>query len=419
VYYMTYPPPWTDGHLKRVRFTKKKGKVEVSQAEDLTPTPGVHQTALAPGFSYFVDYLSTANQPPSLHLYKTDGTNPAVIEANDQSRYYQLLRAGKIPQFEFITDIKAAPIGDPSDNMPLIARIMNPPNFDPTKKNFYPALVYVYGGPNPGGLGLFRVAVNSWMEPPDLWLRFMATLGFVVFSIDNRGSNAPPRGHGFETPIYRRFGEVELKDQLAGIAHLKSLGYVDPSRIAIWGGSFGGFMALTALFKGRDAWSQLYEGATFQFQAAAAFAPVTDWAGYDGIYTERYMSSPTLNAAGYDKSRLNSSAALIGSGLGDRTPDDLLSPSFKLLLLHGAGDDNVHLTHSMQLLRAIIDTDNKCELMVYPKATHSTAFAFGNTAATLFMRLTNFFVTNLGTVTPLLPPPSPQPPALPPSQPNR
>ena len=391
VYYLTYPPPWIDGHLKRIRFTIDGDAVEVSRPEDLTPTPGVHLTAASPDFAHFVDYWSTANQPPQLHLYTMDGTRVAVVEANDKSQYCDLVAAGRLPQFEFVTDITAGPIenaagvADPSNSLPLIAKLLKPTDFSPDKK--YPVLVYVYGGPIFGSSGLDRVAVNAWSpmsQDPDLWLRIMADLGIIVFCLDNRGSNAAARGHQFETPVYRRLGTVELADQLAGIRYLIDKGWVDETlvrhpgdaaghkRIGIFGGSFGGFMALTALVA-KDS----------PFDVAAAFAPVTDWASYNGVYTERYMGLPGDNRAGYERARLTD-------------PEATTMPlGAKLLLVHGANDNNVHLTHSMRALNAVIDDNENCELMVYPKATHATPFELGNTAAMLFVRLTDFLKLHL------------------------
>jgi dipeptidyl-peptidase-4 len=398
VYYLTYPPPWIDGHLKRVRFSIHDDAVDVSPPEDLTPTPGVHLTAASPDFAHFVDYWSTVNQPPQLHLYRMDGTRVAVLESNDASLYCDLVAAGRVPQFEFITDIKAARINsragsgveDSSSGPPLIAKILKPTGFSPDKK--YPVLVYVYGGPIFGSSGLDRVAVNAWSpmsQDPDLWLRIMADLGIVVFCLDNRGSNAAARGHQFETPVYRRLGTVELADQLAGIQHLIDKGWVDDTlvrhpgdaaghkRIGIFGGSFGGFMALTALVA-KDS----------PFDVAAAFAPVTDWASYNGVYTERYMGLPGDNPTGYRRARLTD-------------PEATTMPlGAKLLLVHGADDNNVHLTHSMRALNAVIDDNENCELMVYPTATHATPFELGNTAAMLFVRLTDFFKLHLLPVEP-------------------
>ena len=373
VYYTTYPPPWIDAHLKRVRFSLDGGKVEAYPAEDLTPTPGVHQTIPGPGFQYFADYISTANQPPQLHLYKSDGTKVATIHdpnTGAQSRYSSMTQERRVGQFEFVTNIKAAKSGGPSDDMPLLARIMKPVNFSPDKK--YPALVYVYGGPYSGGLGLDRVAVNSWTHVPDLWLRVMCQAGYVIFCLDNRGSNATPRGHGFETPIYRELGRLQLADQLAGVKYLEGLGFIDTKRMGIWGGSFGGFMVLNAMLK-----------APGVFKAGAAFAPVTEWRGYDAIYTERYMGLPADNMGGYDTASVLPWAGSLADGA-------------KLLLIHGAEDDNVHMVHSMQLLGELTKQEKECELMVYPGATHSTGFAFGNTAAALFQRVTGFFVQHLG-----------------------
>ena len=151
--------------------------------------------------------------------------------------------------------------------------------------------------------------------------------GYIIFTLDNRGSWG--RGHAFETPIYHHMGKIELQDQLAGVKYLKSLGYVDPARIGITGGSYGGYMTLEALFNAADV-----------FKLGVSDAPVTDWKLYDTIYTERYMGRPQDNAEGYkDSSPVNQAENIKG----------------KLMFVHGTGDDNVHFANSVELLNALID----------------------------------------------------------------
>ena len=193
----------------------------------------------------------------------------------------------------------------------------------------------------------------------------MAQKGYIIFSVDNRGMAA--RGHAFETPIYRRMGEVELADQLAAIDFLKSQSYVDGSRIGIWGWSYGGYMTCYAMFQAADV-----------FKAGFAGAPVTDWRQYDTIYTERYMGLPKENEAGYKQSSPATHAAKLKG---------------KLLIAHGTGDDNVHFANTVELIEELIRAKRYTEVQIYPGRGHG----IGDPTARvhLFNRVTQFFLDNL------------------------
>ncbi len=200
-----------------------------------------------------------------------------------------------------------------ADGTPLDASLIKPPGFDPARK--YPVIVYLYGGPQA------QEVRDAWQGPDFLWHELMAQKGFVIFSVDNRGTSG--RGHNFETPIYHHFGQAELADQLAGVAWLAKQPYVDRARIGIWGWSYGGYMTCMAMLRGGGV-----------FKAGFAGAPVTDWRQYDTIYTERYMGTPQENPEGYrDSSPVNFAAGLQG----------------KLLIAHATGDDNVHFANTVEL----------------------------------------------------------------------
>jgi dipeptidyl-peptidase-4 len=285
-----------------------------------------------------------------------------------------------MPQFRFVEGITAArhvlPPDDPAHKTggaPLCARIMEPAGREPGKK--YPVLIYVYGGPFPGGLGLNRVVVNYWQHVPDLWLRTMASAGFGIFSLDNRGSSGAVRGHDFETPIHRQLGHVELADQVEGIKYLKTLDWVDPRRIGIFGGSYGGFMSLTTLAKAP---------VENQVSVATAFAPVVGWDHFDALYTERYMGLPSDNDAYYQDTSANRIAGA-------------LDPDLRLLLVHGSDDSTVHLTHSMRMVDALQNTNRSLigDLMVYPHSRHASFFDFGTKPVQIFSKVTNFLIANL------------------------
>ena len=194
----------------------------------------------------------------------------------------------------------------------------------------------------------------------------LAAKGYIVFTLDNRGSWG--RGHAFETPIYHQLGKIELQDQLAGVRYLKSLGYVDPARIGITGGSYGGYMTLEALFNAPDA-----------FKAGISDAPVTDWKLYDTIYTERYMGRPQDNPEGYkNSSPVNQAQHLKG----------------KLMLVHGTGDDNVHFANSVEVLNALIDSGlYPDQLMVFPGRGHGISDAAARVL--MYRRIMEFTLNNL------------------------
>jgi dipeptidyl-peptidase-4 len=233
--------------------------------------------------------------------------------------------------------------------------MIKPPDFDPARK--YPVLIETYGGPDA------QIVRDQWSG--GLWSDIMAQKSYIIWSLDNRGSTG--RGHAFETPIYHQFGKVELADQLAGVKYLKSLAYVDGTRIGIWGWSYGGYMTLTALFHAPDV-----------FKAGVAVAPVTDWRLYDTAYTERYMGTPQENEAGYRES----SPAYF--------PQNLKG---KLMVAHGTGDDNVHFANTALLLNHFIEAGKYPDLLIFPGRGHPMSDRPAQLL--LFNRIMQFFLDNL------------------------
>jgi dipeptidyl-peptidase-4 len=289
----------------------------------ITREAGTHSVAISPAANTFVDTFSTAIIPPRQDLYRMDGSRAAIINEN------------KVPE---LAEYHISPVEfsstSASDVTELYLRIMKPPNFDPARK--YPVLIFTYGGPHA------QVVTNAW-DPSLLWDESVAAKGYIIFSLDNRGSYG--RGHAFETPVYHQFGKVELEDQLAGVKYLKSLGYVDGSRIGIWGWSYGGYMTLYSLFNAPDV-----------FKAGIAVAPVSDWKLYDTIYTERYMGTPQNNADGYkNSSPVNQASRLKG----------------RLMLAHGTGDDNVHFANTSEVINQLIEGGHyPARLMIFPGRGH-------------------------------------------------
>lgn len=315
-----------------------------SDFERLTTQHGTHALTLSPDGDYLIDRFSSINSPPVIRLLKSDGTLIATIDkpANHLADY-------PLGTTEFVT-LKAA------DGSPLYGRLVKPPDFDPNKK--YPVVVYVYGGP---GFQIMRNqwGVTSWMD------QLLADHGYLIWSMDNHGSSG--RGHAFETVIFKDMGKHELADQLIGVKYLKSLSYVDPSRIGIWGWSYGGYFTLYALTHGPDV-----------FKCGIAGAPVTDWHYYDSIYTERYMRTPEENPQGYK----DSSDVLAAANL-----------RAKLLLIHGVADDNVHLQNTINFIEALVKAGIPYQLYLQPAQKHG----FTNPAAIRYrnQRMFEFFMHNL------------------------
>src|SRR5580700_1887706 len=317
IYFRSNKDEVVESQLYRVSLRDKK----ITQ---ITHGAGSHAAEISPDHSGFVDTYSSSLRPPRQDLHRTDGSLVAAINENAVSE----LAEYHLSPVEF-SDVSA------QDGTKLHISIIKPANFDPSQK--YPVLISVYGGPH------VQVVRNAWGGGIFLWHEIMAQKGYIIFTLDNRGSWG--RGHAFETPIYHQMGKIELQDQVAGVKYLKSLGYVDPARIGITGGSYGGYMTLEALFNAADA-----------FKMGVSDAPVTDWKLYDTIYTERYMGRPQDNPDGYkNSSPVNQAANIKG----------------KLMLVHGTGDDNVHFANSVELLNALIDGFHyPDQVMVFPGRGH-------------------------------------------------
>jgi dipeptidyl-peptidase 4 len=313
----------------------------------ITKEAGSNTSRISPDLSSFINSYSNATTPARQDLYRIDGTRVAVINDGNVPELAQY----KLAPQEFV-EVTA------DDGTTLHASIIKPLDFDPSKK--YPVLINVYGGPH------VQLVRNSWGSLGYLMHEVLSAKGYIVFTLDNRGSWG--RGHAFETPIYHQLGRIELQDQLAGVKYLKALGYVDSSRIGITGGSYGGYMTLEALFNAPDI-----------FKAGISDAPVSDWKLYDTIYTERYMGRPQDNAEGYkNSSPVNQAKQLKG----------------KLMLVHGTGDDNVHFANSVEVLNALIDSGlYPDQLMVFPGRGHGISDAAARVL--MYRRIMEFTLHNL------------------------
>jgi dipeptidyl-peptidase 4 len=299
-----------------------------NETRQVTTTEGMHGASFAETADVFVDMHSSPNAPPSVRLMNADGEELSILEANKLQQghpYWPYFAQHASPEFGSITG---------AEGQMLYYRLTKPSGFDPAKK--YPVMIYVYGGPH-----VQRVS-KSWDDP---LVQVMARRGFVVFSLDNRGSDR--RGKAFEEALFRRMGGPEVVDQLEGVKWLKSQPFVDAGHIGVFGWSYGGYMSLMMLAKHSD-----------QIAAGVSGAPVTDWRLYDTHYTERYMDHPEANTEGYEQSAVFAHL------------DGLKSP---LLLVHGMADDNVLFTNSTKLMSALQQKGLPFELMTYPGGKHGIA----------------------------------------------
>ena len=312
--------------------------------------PGVHGITMSPDASFYVDTLSSATQPPQLGLRAADGRLIAWLQENrlDEQHPDAPYAAGNaVAEFGTLTA---------SDGQALHYKLFKPPHFDAARR--YPAIVEVYGGP-----GVQRV-LNHWNGSS--FTQILTRAGYVVFQLDNRGSGF--RGTAFSSPIHGKLGDIEVVDQVQGARWLASQGFVDASRIGVWGWSYGGYLTLMLMCKAPDV-----------FRAGVSGAPVTDWTLYDTHYTERYLDRPQDNAAGYEASSVLPYAK------------DLRG---KLLVIHGMADDNVLFLHSTKLFRRLQDLGKPFEVMVYPGAKHGLIQQHDGRHA--YATILRFFLDNLG-----------------------
>jgi dipeptidyl-peptidase-4 len=287
----------------------------------LTGERGVHAVSLGRDGRTFVDEHSAHDRPPHVLVRSIDGATLGELPVPADPEIEGLrLRTPEI--------VEVQSPGGPT----LYGALLKPRVMEPGRR--YPAVVMVYGGPG------VQMVLDQW-APRLLW-QHLADRGFVVFQLDNRGSAG--RGPGFQSAIHRHLGTAELADQLAGLQALADMPFVDPARVAIYGHSYGGFMAALAML-----------AAPGRFKVGIAGAPVTDWSLYDTGYTERYMGTPASNPAGYEGSDL---ARMAGNLQG------------RLLILHALMDENVHFTHTAHLADALVTAGKRFDMFVFPGERH-------------------------------------------------
>ncbi len=325
-------------HIYRVEV--KSGKME-----KLTEDVGVHRGSLSSGGSWLIDRCNAPEIPS-----KTD-----LISANGKAR--RTLHSAENPlENHFLGSNKLVPVQSADGKSELAGRLILPVDFDPAKK--YPVIVYVYGGPHS------QMVDKSWHNSARWWQYYMASQGYIAFTMDNRGTNN--RGRDFETAVHRQLGVLETEDQMEGIKYLKSLPYVDAERIGVHGWSYGGFMTLNLMLRHPEV-----------FKVGVAGGPVVDWSMYEVMYGERYMDHPQENPEGYrETNMLNHVSNLEG----------------KLMLIHGVQDDVVVKQHSMRFLRECVSKGKQVDFFAYPTHPHNVR---GKDRLHLMEKVSRYFMENL------------------------
>ena len=310
---------------------------------------GTNDAEFSADFTYFIKTYSSAATPPKFTLNDSK-SGRLVKNIKDNSALLEILDTFNYSTKEFST----ISVNGNDLNMWML----KPANFDPSKT--YPLLMFQYSGP-----GSQQVA-NSWSSSRDYWHQFLAQQGYIVACVDGRGTGF--KGADFKKVTYMNLVKYETEDQIQAAKQLSDLPFIDKSRIGIWGWSYGGHMSTNCLLKGNDV-----------FKMAIAVAPVTSWRFYDTIYTERFMRTPQENPSGYD----------------DNSPfnyPELLKGDY--LLVHGSGDDNVHVQHTMRMVEALIQADKQFDWAIYPDKNHG--IYGGNTTMHLYTKMTNFLHEKLG-----------------------
>ena len=349
VYYTASPDNPTQRYLYRVSLTKRGAPQRVTPAGE----PGVHSYNVSPSGRFAVHSYTRFGVPPTATLVSVPEHRVLRTLVDNAALKAKVagLRLGA-------TEFQQVDIGD---GIRLNAYLIKPPDFNPARK--YPVFFTVYGGPGS------QTVMDSWGGANYLWHQMLAQRGYIVASVDNRGTGA--RGRAWRKIIYKQMGVIETRDQAAAARAIGRLPYVDSTRIGIWGWSYGGFMSLNMITQAPDV-----------YRMAIAVAPVTHWKYYDTIYTERYMGLPQDNAAGYDKG----SPVTYAKNLKGR-----------LLIVHGSGDDNVHYQNTEVMVNALVAANRPFSLMVYPNRNHS--ISGGTTRQHLFTLLTKYVEENLPATT--------------------
>jgi dipeptidyl-peptidase-4 len=313
---------------------------------EMNPAAGTNSAVFTKGFQYYFITNSRLNMPPVVTLYNTAGKKVRTIK--DNAPVMEAMGKFNLSTPEFFNF-------QTTENISLNGWMIKPAGFDSSKK--YPVIQYMYGGPNS------QTVKDEWAGPNFFWFQLLAQKGYLIVSVDNRGTGA--RGEAFNKCIYKQLGHLETIDQIEVAKWLGKQSYVDASRIGAWGWSYGGYMTSLLMTKGADF-----------FKAAIAVAPVTNWKYYDTIYTERYLQTPQLNPKGYeDNSPINYTNLMKGN----------------YLLVHGTADDNVHMQNAMEMADALVKDKKQFDSFFYPNKAHG----IGGVRLHLYQMMTDWFGENL------------------------
>lgn len=346
LYYIASPENPVQRYLFRTRLDGK------GKPERLSPSreSGTHAYDVSPSYRSAIETYSSLGNPPIIRLVRLPNHQPIRTLVDNQQLRSRVTALHRGP-VEWLS-IEA------EDGLKMPGLLLKPADFDSTRK--YPLLFFVYGGPG-------KAEVNDVWGGYYLWHTMLTQKGYLVAIVDNHGTPAP-LGRRFRKAIYGQLGVVETRDQAVAARTLIARRYVDPSRVGIWGWSYGAFMALNTLFQHPDL-----------YRTAVAVSPVTHWALYDNVYTERFNGLITENRAGYDR---GSPLSYVKGMRGN------------LLLVHGGGDDNVHYQNTEMLINALVAANRRFEMMEYPNRTHCICQGKG-TQAHLFDLISRFLDRNL------------------------
>ncbi len=323
-------------------------KLNGKSKKALSSLSGTNSASFSSNLKYFINTYSDAQTPNIYSLRDQNGRELKVILEN--TKLQNLYNSFEVSPKEFFT-LK-------TKESELNAWIIKPLDFDPNKT--YPLFMTQYSGPGSQSVS------NSWGGSNDYWYQMLAQKGIIVVCVDGRGTGL--KGAEFKKMTYKELGKYEVEDQIEAAQILGERSYIDANRIGIFGWSYGGFMSSNCLLQGNEV-----------FSMAIAVAPVTSWRFYDSVYTERYMQTPQENPTGYDQnSPITHASKLKG----------------KYLLIHGTGDDNVHVQNTMQMVNALVRYNKQFDLMIYPDRAHGI-YRGQNTRLQLYTKMTDFIEQNL------------------------
>ncbi|MFN3404547.1 MAG: S9 family peptidase [Cytophagaceae bacterium] len=343
IYYTSTEDSPMERQLYSISFNGKNKK-KISREK------GYHSPEISPGFSFILNVHSRINQAPKGYLTYMDGSPIRMLMEN--RKLQDALENFKIQPAEFFTCS--------TDGSTFNGWMIKPENFNKLKNSKkFPVMMFVYGGPG------YQTVTDHWMGTNYFWFQMLADMGYIVVSVDVRGSGG--QGAAIKKITQNNLGKFETADLISSAKYLSSLSYIDGSRIGIFGWSYGGYLSSLAMTVGAD-----------YFKAGIAVAPVTNWRFYDTIYTERYLGLPQENASGYDDySPLTHAEKLKGA----------------YLLVHGTADDNVHLQNAMEMSAALVAANKDFDQMYYTNKNHG--IYGGYTRYHLYKKMTEFILQKL------------------------